>query len=789
MKQNIFFTLDSSLVVRQKQIFYAVIALFIFSEFAGILNYKNFENLLIFLDFGLVVLGIYISMDKSKLKVMHWLAACFSVFIWAILDAVRNVNEDFLLRNKEQISYLDLFALLPMFLFFIAVSILFINKIKRLDKSSRNQVLFDIFNVFLLVCAFVYCIIDNFDSFKCFICSKDINKTTSTIAFFINLLTLFVALSEFFTSNTLKLKYSGFYFICASAIFALLNLYIFYNKFLNNNFKFMFYSLYLIIFFILMLGSFYLKGNNKYLNIPFFNALPKYIPIISICMFLMKDNSEPVFDLLFLFLIVAFAILGYYFRASNHINEIRLAEERLLEMKTKEKNSKMVELEMINLSLETISEKDYLTSLDNRDSLLNKLKEMCEKLDNQKEIAVYYINISRFKNINTSYGHEIGDKILKFIAKRMRLICNKEEVVSRVGSDEFIILSKMDIGSHTKRMNFGMRLKDAIEDSLQIDKYHFSLRSVIGIYVVTNKNITEPRDIVKKADMAMYFAKQNPALNPAVYSEKMNSEIHKKSTIETALKKANFYEDFQVYFQPIIDFKNKKMICAEALLRWQSKEFGLKEASEFMPIASLNSDILDEICEFSVLKTIEQIVFWKSKRLKIPKISMNINYIQSTSEKFINNFLITLNSNHISPSQFEFEFSEDIWQNKQETLDKIFAILEKSNIDVCIDDFGSGYTSLIYVRKYKIKHIKISNDFVSNAISNKLDMQIVTAIISLAKSMKLRVTAKGVESHEIKELLKELNCDEMQGYYLCHPMSVSDFEDFIKQNPHMVADI
>ena len=231
------------------------------------------------------------------------------------------------------------------------------------------------------------------------------------------------------------------------------------------------------------------------------------------------------------------------------------------------------------------------------------------------------------------------------------------------------------------------------------------------------------------------------------------------------------------------------MICAEALLRWQSKEFGLKEANEFMPIASLNSDILDEICEFSVLKTIEQIVFWKSKRLKIPKISMNINYIQSTSEKFINNFLITLNSNHISPSQFEFEFSEDIWQNKQETLDKIFAILEKSNIDVCIDDFGSGYTSLIYVRKYKIKHIKISNDFVSNAISNKLDMQIVTAIISLAKSMKLRVTAKGVESHEIKELLKELNCDEMQGYYLCHPMSVSDFEDFIKQNPHMVADI
>ncbi|MEX9822315.1 EAL domain-containing protein, partial [Providencia vermicola] len=171
-------------------------------------------------------------------------------------------------------------------------------------------------------------------------------------------------------------------------------------------------------------------------------------------------------------------------------------------------------------------------------------------------------------------------------------------------------------------------------------------------------------------------------------------------------------------------------------------------------IASLNSDILNDICTLSVSKTVEQAVRWQNKKLKVPKISINVAQIQSTSEKFVNEFMLTLNSHHLNPKQFELEFSEDIWKNDQETLDKIFSLLEKNSIDVCIDDFGSGYTSFVYIRKYKIDRIKIANDFVAQSVINKKDMQVVAAIINIAKSMKLKVTAKGVESHEIKELLK-----------------------------------
>ena len=152
-------------------------------------------------------------------------------------------------------------------------------------------------------------------------------------------------------------------------------------------------------------------------------------------------------------------------------------------------------------------------------------------------------------------------------------------------------------------------------------------------------------------------------------------------------------------------------------------------------------------------------------------------------------FILALNSHHLNPKQFELEFSESIWQNDNETLDKIFSLLEKNSIDVCIDDFGSGYTSFVYIRKYKIDRIKIANDFVAQSVINKKDMQVVAAIINIAKSMKLKVTAKGVESHEIKELLKELNCNEMQGYFLSRPMSADEFENSLRQNSHMVADI
>ncbi|MEH1010000.1 hypothetical protein QM027_02835 [Campylobacter concisus] len=322
MERNIFFTSNSSLILRQKQIFYAVIALFIFSQFAGILNYKIFENLLIFLGFGLVVLGIYISMNRSKLKAMHWLAACFGVFIWTIIDAIRSVNEDFLLRSKEQISYLHFFDLLPMFLLLAAVGIFFVVKFIASDK--KIIVLADSFNVLLLVFTLAYCIVGDMGDFDILIHPKSPSELAASIAIFVNLSILFIALSEIFNSNHLYIRHSGFFLIIASAIFTLLNLYVFYNELINKGHDFTLHSIYLVPFFLLMLGAFYLRGDNKRISAADvgIKITSKLVPIISAALILIKTDLSSYVDLLIIFVVVAGAVISYFMKVLDQSEEI-----------------------------------------------------------------------------------------------------------------------------------------------------------------------------------------------------------------------------------------------------------------------------------------------------------------------------------------------------------------------------------------------------------------------------------------------------------------------------------
>ena len=231
------------------------------------------------------------------------------------------------------------------------------------------------------------------------------------------------------------------------------------------------------------------------------------------------------------------------------------------------------------------------------------------------------------------------------------------------------------------------------------------------------------------------------------------------------------------------------MIYAEVFLYWKSEKFGLMEASKFMKEVNVNSDILNDIYSLLVSKTIEYVDRLQKEKLLIPKISINVAQIQSKSEKFVLDFISSLRSHHINPELFEIEFGEEIWTNNTKTLDKIFSILKENNIDVCIDNFGSGYTSFIYIRKYGIKRIKIASEFVAQASNSKIDAQIVSAIIDLAKAMKIKVGAKGVEKEEDINFLKELDCNEVQGLFLSRPMSAEEFEDLVRQDPQMIAKV
>ena len=770
----------------RKWILLLVVALFILAQLSSLLNYNMAEKAFILISFFVVTFGIYISMDRVKTKMIHWLAICFGVFLWSVCDALRVMNQDVLSRDHTSYAYLDVFFMIPMIAILAGVSIFLYSKFA--DSKEKLAIVTDSVSVFLLIGILVYGAIEKIDIL---LMIQDESNIVLVSILAINFLILFVTLSELFTSNLLRIRISGFYLISASILFTMLNLFIFYNQISNTDFSFEMDYLYLVPFGLLMIGAFHLKKENKYVmsDDKGISMGSKWLPLIAVLPLLVHGNFASFSTLITLFVLVVNALVNYYIKSSLASKKILDYEKNLHKEMEKSMHERTNELMLANLRLQDISEKDYLTDLGNRNFIANELDKICKRIHSKEEIAIYYIDISHFKNINTSYGHEMGDKILKLVAKRILEVCNRQETIARISADEFIVLARMELNSHTKRMNLGIALKDAIEKPIELERYHFSIKCAIGIHVVTKENVASPRSIIKNADMAMYYAKKNPTLNPMMYSDKISNETHLSSSIELALKKSNLQEDYHIYFQPIFDIKNSKMVCAEALLRWQSQEYGLMDARDFMSIASLNSEILGDICTLAVSKTIEQAVMWKSIGLTIPKISINVAQIQSTSDKFVNDFMIALHSHHLNPKQFELEFSEDIWKNNEETLDKIFTILKKNGVDVCIDDFGSGYTSFVYIRKYGINRIKIASEFVTQALNSKIDAQIVAAIINLARSMKIKVSAKGVERSEDIEFLKRLECNEMQGYFLSYPMSVANFEDFIKQNPHMVADI
>lgn len=770
----------------RKWILLLVVALFILAQLSSLLNYNMAEKAFILISFFVVTFGIYISMDRVKTKMIHWLAICFGVFLWSVCDALRVMNQDVLSRDHTSYAYLDVFFMIPMIAILAGVSIFLYSKFA--DSKEKLAIVTDSVSVFLLIGILVYGAIEKIDIL---LMIQDESNIVLISILAINFLILFVTLSELFTSNLLRIRISGFYLIAASILFTMLNLFIFYNQISNADFSFEMDYLYLVPFGLLMIGAFHLKKENKYVmsDDKGISMGSKWLPLIAVLPLLVHGNFASFSTLITLFVLVVNALVNYYIKSSLASKKILDYEKNLHKEMEKSMHERTNELMLANLRLQDISEKDYLTDLGNRNFIANELDKICKRIHSKEEIAIYYIDISHFKNINTSYGHEIGDKILKLVAKRILEVCNRQETIARISADEFIVLARMELNSHTKRMNLGIALKDAIEKQIELERYHFSIKCAIGIHVVTKENVASPRSIIKNADMAMYYAKKNPTLNPMMYSDKISKETHLSSSIELALKKSNLQEDYHIYFQPIFDIKNSKMVCAEALLRWQSQEYGLMDARDFMSIASLNSEILGDICTLAVSKTIEQAVMWKSSGLTIPKISINVAQIQSTSDKFVNDFMIALHSHHLNPKQFELEFSEDIWKNNEDTLDKIFTILKKNGVDVCIDDFGSGYTSFVYIRKYGINRIKIASEFVTQALNSKIDAQIVAAIINLARSMKIKVSAKGVERSEDIEFLKRLECNEMQGYFLSYPMSTANFEDFIKQNPHMVADI
>lgn len=429
--------------------------------------------------------------------------------------------------------------------------------------------------------------------------------------------------------------------------------------------------------------------------------------------------------------------------------------------------------------LEQMANFDALTSLPNRILFHDRLIHAVEQAKRRQNIVgLLFIDLDRFKLINDSLGHHIGDLLLIKTAKRIRKCIREGDTVARLGGDEFTIINE-DILNEEESINVAIRINEEIRKPFLIEgKEHF-ISTSIGITFYP-QDATKVDELIKHADAAMYNAKDQGGDNYQLFTKELSDSSNQRLETENKLRYAIENQEFELFYQPRIDLTDQQVSSFEALLRW--KENGRYQVSpaEFIPILedtgmiiSVGNWVLNEACQ--------QINYWSKSDLSFKRIAINLSARQFKHKDFLNETDNILNKHGISPEQIEFEITESLLMDNVEDTINILQTLHKKGFHISIDDFGTGYSSLAYLKQFPIDTIKIDQCFIKNFPDDKSDIAIIESIIAIADNLQMSITAEGIENSEQLEYLTSCGCHEVQGFYFAKPMPASTVQTWIKQ--------
>lgn len=422
---------------------------------------------------------------------------------------------------------------------------------------------------------------------------------------------------------------------------------------------------------------------------------------------------------------------------------------------------------------------DYLTDLSNKRMFDEKMEEIIQTSQrNNQNFSVLYLNLDRFKQINERLGHVIGDKLLQQFTTRLdRKLKMTNYLFARLGGDEFGILL-WDFEQPDFPVTIAKRIIDSMKLSFIIDEYELFVTTSVGISTFPIDGQTK-EELVKKADAALHRAKEMGKNNYQIYSTLLNISSFKQFQLERDLYKALDQKEFFLQFQPRVEASSGKMVSAEALVRWANPEWGYVSPREFIPIAEENGLILP-IGDWVFREVCNRISIWRSMNLPIVPISINISAQRLLKSDFIPNVIHTLRETNTDPSLIEFEITETTLIQYEEIVTLAVQQLKKIGIRIALDDFGTGYSSLTYLKQYPIDTIKLDRSFVRNITDSKKDAMIVKSMIFLAKGLDMKIVAEGVETKEQLSLLKQQECDEIQGFLFSKSVGEEVFQSFLQ---------
>ncbi|MFL0505338.1 EAL domain-containing protein [Ureibacillus sp. 179-F W5.1 NHS] len=418
---------------------------------------------------------------------------------------------------------------------------------------------------------------------------------------------------------------------------------------------------------------------------------------------------------------------------------------------------------------------DELTTLFNRRWIEQKMKDSIQEASRiNKKLAVMFIDLDRFKLINDTLGHFIGDELLKEIGKRILNNINQENhFAARMGGDEFTILCT-DVESETSVFQLAETFLQDLTKPIYIEGLELLITASMGISFYPSAGI-DVVDLMKKADIALYRAKELGRNMYQVYDHSMIKQNYQSFLLERDLRKAILNNEFTVYLQPKVDALTGKIISAEALIRWKHPQLGLISPSDFIPMAE-ETGLIIPLGKWIKRKVCEQLVKWREKGLSIIPISVNITSKRFLQKEFSKEIRQLLDEFHLEGKWLEIEITENSIMRNEENVLQTLRELKELGVKIYIDDFGTGYSSFHYLKTFHLDGIKIDRSFIQNISSESENASITAAMIKMAQQLKLEVIAEGVETKEELNYLLELNCHYIQGFYFGKPCPIEDFK-------------
>jgi diguanylate cyclase (GGDEF)-like protein/PAS domain S-box-containing protein len=436
--------------------------------------------------------------------------------------------------------------------------------------------------------------------------------------------------------------------------------------------------------------------------------------------------------------------------------------------------------------LDHLAHHDQLTGLPNRLYLAAHLPGAIEEAKRARSmLAVLFLDLDRFKHINDSRGHETGDKLLKAVAQRIRATMRHEDVVVRMGGDEFIVVLKAV--RNTEQVNEAAgRITEALSAPVIVDGRPLVTTASIGVSLYPRDG-ADMGELLRHSDTAMYQAKDRGRNNFQLFSPVMARRLKERMAIETSLRSAMSTGQLDVHYQPIVDISTRRVVALESLLRWKHPLHGFIPPDRFVAVAE-EAGLIVPIGEFVLARAAEDLERWRQAGCVQVPVAVNISAVQLQRSNLPATITMLTQSHNIDPRLLQLELTESaVFERREgrtgESNEDAVVRLRELGVRIAIDDFGTGYSSLSYLKRWRVDYLKIDRSFVRDLVTDMSDLAIVGAIIAMARHLHIEVVAEGIEGWQQLEKLRQLGCHLAQGYLLAKPVPEEQCRRYLSGTP------